>query len=202
MLKTTWGLTPKEGVRPLLVFALFFLTTYRLSLTAAFSAGDEVHSLQELFLRGEYPTVVERTRALLPRARHDRDALLYLQGLSALKLRELDLARSSLEALTTQYPKSPFAAQARLALNQLDRPQAAAVPAVFSVQVGAFETRANAAKLAAELERRGYAAQILEAEMNGKPFHRVRVGSYDDRSQAEHQARELKREGFPAQVVP
>jgi hypothetical protein len=169
-------------------------------LTTVFAAEDDLHSLQELFLRGEYAAVVEKTKTLLPRARYDRDGLLYLQGLSALKLKETDLARSSLDELTTRYPKSPFSSQAKLALSQAQASPGEAV--LFSVQVGAFQTRANAVKLEQELERRGYDADVSEAQMHGKRFFRVRVGQYADRSQAESRARDLTREGFPNKIVP
>ncbi|MBI1953502.1 MAG: SPOR domain-containing protein [Candidatus Omnitrophica bacterium] len=170
-----------------------------LALTTAFAA-DDLHSLQELFLRGEYAAVVEKTKGLLPRARYDRDGLLYLQGLSALKLKETELARSSLEELMTRYPQSPFSSQAKLAVSQVQTPSDE--PVLFSVQVGAFQTRANAVKLAEELKRRGYDADVSEAQMHGKRFFRVRVGQYADRPQAESKARDLAQEGFPTKIVP
>jgi len=170
-----------------------------LALTTAFAA-DDLHSLQELFLKGEYAAVVEKTKTLLPRARYDRDGLLYLQGLSAIKLRQVDLARSALEELVTQHPQSPFYSQAKLAVSQAQAPPDE--PVLFSIQVGAFQTRANAVKLQQELMRRGYDAGVSEAQMHGKRFYRVRVGQYAERSQAQEKARDLTREGFPTKIVP
>lgn len=182
-----------------LLLTAAFLTAYHLALTTAFSA-DDLHSLQELFLKGEYAAVVEKTKALLPRARYDRDGLLYLQGLSAIKLRQVDLARSSLDELMTRHPQSPFSSQAKLAVSQAQAPPEE--PVLFSIQVGAFQTRANAVKLQQELKRRGYDAGVSEAQMHGKRFYRVRVGQYADRSQAQEKVLDLTREGFPTKIVP
>lgn len=72
----------------------------------------------------------------------------------------------------------------------------------FSVQVGAFVSRENAARLADELKRRGHRAEVREGTMEGKQFYRVRVGKFSRRPEAAEKARELEQEGFPARVVP
>lgn len=72
----------------------------------------------------------------------------------------------------------------------------------FSVQVGAFVSRENAARLAEELKRRGHRAEVREGTMEGKQFYRVRVGQFSGRPEAAEKARELEQEGFPARVVP
>ena len=61
---------------------------------------------------------------------------------------------------------------------------------------------ANALRLAEELRRRGYEAEVSEAVMGGKLFHRVRIGRFARRPEAEVEARCLAEDGFPARVFP
>lgn len=233
-------------------------------------AAEDLPALQAAFLRGEYETVVRGTRSLLGEGsgKAETDSLLYLQGVSALKLRDFDLARSSLGRLLEDHPQSTWAGQAWLALGDsweasgndpqaLDgygrvlresaaedlHPQAAlrlgkvqrrmgvwqgaketleSVAArwpetpegaqareflaggdfYFTVQVGAFVSRSNALKLAAELKRRGYDAEVGETAMQGRIFHRVRVGRFLTKQEAEEMARRLQGDGFPGKVFP
>ncbi len=198
----------------------------------------------------------------------NKEELLYLQGICALKVRELDLARSSLERLLADYPEGRFFSHGWMARAEVDllageyekalaayerllqeeratgvAPQAAlrlaqaqrklglwekskeslerlvtkapnSVEAAqardllqeedfhFAVQVGAFGTKANAARLKQELERRGYETAVSMASMQGKQFHRVRVGRFARREEAEEEAQRLRKEGFPGKVVP
>ena len=70
------------------------------------------------------------------------------------------------------------------------------------MQVGAFASSANAARLRNELERRGFSADVSEMMMHGRVLYRVRVGRYSSRSEAEAEAARLKTQGFPSKVVP
>lgn len=237
---------------------------------APHGAAEETPGLQAAFLRGEYEKVVRATQDML---RHgtdqaDGDTLLYLQGLSALKLRDFELAQTSLSRLLEEYPRSRWRGQAWLALGdgweasgneakalevyrrfleeresadlypqaalrlgKIQRrlgmweeakatlesiqakasagPEAAQAGEIlrsgdfyFTVQVGAFVSRSNALKLAAELKRLGYEAEVSEAAMQGRIFHRVRIGRFTGRQEAEELARRLQEEGFPGRVFP
>ncbi len=237
-------------------------------LGAAFAAEDPLINVQAAFLKEEYSRVIEESDRLLTGGGSSQDLLLYLKGLSALKLQDLELARGALSRLTDEFPRSRFAPLAGLALgdswrssgeeekaleiyqglladpqakhltpqvqlrlgllqrrkgnwqeakNSLERVVAESPEApwasqageilkgddfFFSVQVGAFATESNALKLMKELEYRGYAAAVTEAQTQGKRFHRVRVGRFTQRQEAEEEAQRLSTEGFPARVVP
>ncbi len=179
---------------------------------AAPCAAEDVASLQGAFLRGEYERVAREASRLRGRAGGDRDALLYLEGVSSWKLGRWVEARGTLTDLVERYPSSRWAPYGRLALERLNkarargqlgqRPDAQEADAGFTVQVGAFVNRANAGRLAEELRRRGYPAEVREGAMDGKGFYRVRVGSFARRTEAEEKAGQMQREGFPARVVP
>lgn len=228
---------------------------------------EDIRSIQGAFLRGEYESVVRETGGPPGRGAAE-DEVLYLRGVSALKLRDWELARLALVRLVEAYPSSRWAPHAWLALSDgwmgsgdpqralevLERalregraghltPQALvrlgkaqrelglweeakgslgqaarAAPGsseaaeaqeildrddfFFCVQVGSFITRANALRLAQELRRRGYEAEVSEAVMGGKLFHRVRIGRFARRPEAEVEARRLADDGFPARIFP
>lgn len=235
--------------------------------SARASAQEDLSSIQGAFLRGEYETVVRETGREMGRGGPEEE-LLYLRGVSALKLRDWELARAALTRLVEEHPASPWTPQGRLALGdswmgagQPERalevyekilsgggagdlapqalfrlgkvqrelglwPEARASLAqaaraapdsaeaaqareilgrddfFFTVQVGSFVTRPNADRLAQELQRRGYRAEVSEAVMGGKLFHRVRIGRFAKRSEAEDEARRLSGDGFPVRIFP
>lgn len=177
-----------------MVFVFLLYTLHLTHYTVVYAAEDLV-SVQADFLAGEYRSVVHRTKGLLEkRDPLKRDDLLYLQGISAFKLGDLDLARSSLSQLTTQYPSSPWAPHAKELLGSQDF--------YFSVQVGAFGTEANALRLQSELRRRGYEAFVTDAWVEGRRLYRVRVGQFSDRAKAEEQEQRLRQDGFPTRIFP
>ncbi len=63
-----------------------------------------------------------------------------------------------------------------------------------AVQVGAFAERAGAERLAASLERKGYAVYVVAGESGGAARWRVRVGPLGSREAGEREAAKLKRE--------
>jgi len=67
----------------------------------------------------------------------------------------------------------------------------------FHVQVGAFDTRQNAAALALRLRSLGYAVTLVEG-----PPYRVWVGGYVDGTTAQALADNLDKAGFPAILTP
>ena len=231
-------------------------------------AAKNLPTLQAAFLRGEYEAVADQARAMRAVSSVNQDALLYLEGLSAFKLRQLDRSRAVLTQLISRHPKSPWLAQAWMALGDswriagederalsiyeslLRDPSSKALrpqirfsiakaqrrlgrwesskqtlsslvqktPSLgeareaqrilqksefhFSIQVGAFASRANANRLRAELSRRGYETQIRRTSTQGRILHRVRVGRFASQQEAKVTQRRLLREGFPTQIVP
>ncbi len=191
--------------RPL--WGLLAMSCFSFLLTTVF-ATEDLSSVQGTFLKGDYKAVVLKTMQLIPRASAaQRDELLYLQGVSALKLRDFELARSSLEQLLKDHPKSRFTAQGAVALNYARQQPAKAVPpppeeSSITVQVGAFSTRTNAVRLQKELQRKGYDALVSESAGAENTLYRVRVGRFANRQEAEKTSDRLRSDGFPAQVKP
>lgn len=68
----------------------------------------------------------------------------------------------------------------------------------FTVQVGAFTSRARAEALRDQV---GGDAVITESTVAGEPLYRVRVGSFPDRTQATSTARSLATRGFQPLVL-
>ena len=71
----------------------------------------------------------------------------------------------------------------------------------FSVQLGAFVSRARADSLRETVERDGNPATVSEAVMGGQTFYRVRIGPYKDRVAAEAGAQRLAARGYFTVVV-
>lgn len=120
--------------------------------------------------------------------------LLYQLGLAAQAAGQWDTARTAFQQVVAHHPQSFEATLARRMLQ--------AGEFAFSVQVGAFGVRGNAARLQRELARRGYSVTVDQSEAEGRPMHRVRVGRFTNREEAAQTARQLKQDGFPAKIVP
>jgi rare lipoprotein A len=73
--------------------------------------------------------------------------------------------------------------------------------AQFSVQLGAFTSRARAEDLRQSLEQDGSKATISESTVGGQSFYRVRLGPYPDRGAAEREARRLAERGYLTAVA-
>jgi len=71
----------------------------------------------------------------------------------------------------------------------------------FTVQVGAFASRARAESLREALTMDGDVATITEADVRGDTFFRVRTGPYPDRETARAAAQRLAGRGHRAVVV-
>jgi rare lipoprotein A len=71
----------------------------------------------------------------------------------------------------------------------------------FSVQLGAFVSRARADGLREAIERDGSPATVSEAVVGGQTFYRVRIGPYADRVAAETGAKRLAARGYFSVVV-
>jgi DedD protein len=80
-------------------------------------------------------------------------------------------------------------------------PAASDSATAWAVQLGAFSNRAKAEQLVAELQKRRYAAFMLEYRASGKVLYRVRVGPEQDRARAEEIAARLTKDGFQPVVA-
>lgn len=66
----------------------------------------------------------------------------------------------------------------------------------FSLQVGAFTVRANAYRYADELRKKYGAADVQEAQVQGKTYYRVRLGRYNSLRLAQEGQEQHERIGF------
>jgi len=188
----------KRGGALAMTTAFFLFATLAARLQTALAA-EEITDLQASFLKEDYGQVRRKAQEFLDRrpapSGEEEEGLLYLLGVSALKLGDLEPGRSVLQQLIQKYPQGRWAPQAAAVLGSAEE-------FFFSVQVGAFRTRENALRVKRECERRGHPAQVSKAEMDGERFHRVRVGRFASRAEAQQEADRLESQGIPGKVVP
>ena len=94
---------------------------------------------------------------------------------------------------------------ARAQQQQAPRRPAEATPGgAFTLQLSAYQARAEADRFAARLRDRGYAPYIVAAQVPGKgTWHRVRMGSFATKEAAARYLADFKRETqLPAFVTP
>jgi DedD protein len=73
----------------------------------------------------------------------------------------------------------------------------------WTVQLGTFSSRQNAARLVTGLKSHGFGATISEAKKNGHPLYRVRIGTERDRASAQKLQARLRAAGEKGgEVVP
>lgn len=60
----------------------------------------------------------------------------------------------------------------------------AQAPGGFTIQVNSFQSPSQAQAVVDELKRQGFEAYRIQADVNGRTWHRVRVGSYRGREEA------------------
>jgi cell division septation protein DedD len=73
---------------------------------------------------------------------------------------------------------------------------------VYTIQIGSFGEKANAARMLARVMAAGYEADVHSVEIGTDKFlHRVWVGRYPTREAAERQAQALRDKGFPEGLV-
>jgi SPOR domain len=61
----------------------------------------------------------------------------------------------------------------------------------WTAQIGAFSSRSNADRLAADQRSRGYTVQVDPIQASGQTLYAVRVGRFDERSEADEFARRV-----------
>ncbi len=122
------------------------------------------------------------------------------------------------QAASTEPPPVMSATPAADSEPSVEAPAAAALPATqpaaepaatgggrgdWSVQLGAFGERSNAAQLAGRVADYGYQAQVSEFRSNGRTMYRVRVEGFATRERAAAASSSLAAHGIiPADVVP
>jgi cell division septation protein DedD len=104
---------------------------------------------------------------------------------------------ASTSPIAASAPSAPAAPAAVAAPAPGTVRHAAAPKAAYTVQVGAYPTRAAAERLRARLATRGFAARIVPATK----IFRVRVGRFSARSDAERAAAKLKAARLDAWIV-
>ncbi len=190
-------------------------------------AADELTDLQAAFLRGEYEHVVGEARTLRSKLPSRQDELLYLEGVSALKLRYLDRARAQLTTLISSCPQSPWFAQAWAALGESwvvsgDNERALEILEGLLKDARSAEMKAQVRLSIARVQRRmgnwsqsksalesvvkqvpdSPQADEAKALLRGSDFHfSVQVGAFTSLGNARRLKAELARRGYRAQVT-
>ncbi|MEJ2182516.1 MAG: septal ring lytic transglycosylase RlpA family protein [Nitrospirota bacterium] len=72
----------------------------------------------------------------------------------------------------------------------------------YTVQVGAFNERSNAARIKEGLEFNHKKVHVTVTWLDGRRFYRVRVGKFGSEQEALQYARGLADEGYDARIVP
>ncbi len=203
-------------------FGFFSLTVF-LSCSAR---AEDLVSVQGAFLRGEYEKVLRSNRGDFPEGSDGADTLLYLKGVSALKLGDGEMARSLLTKLVENRPRSRWAAQGWLALGEswelsgkpdealkvysryLEegadsslRPQVLLRVGIVQREMGLWEEAKKTLEGAAAQEA-GSAVQMQAADIlkSGEFYFTVQVGAFAAVLNAQRLAAELKRRGYDSAV--
>ena len=93
----------------------------------------------------------------------------------------------------------PGTAQVRIEVLGAERPQLAS--AAYTIQVGAFTDRDNAARLKGTLDKRFDGVYVAAQNGEAGPYYRVRVGRFKQRDQAVTFARSVTPLGLSAIIV-
>ncbi len=191
-------------------------------------AADDLTQLQAAFLRKEYGQVAAKTQDLLSHSGGSvpKDDLLYLQGVSCLKLRDLEMTRSALNRLLADYPNSRWVAQASLALGDAylaaGEPQKAleiyqkllsdqrAEPLKPQVnfrlgqaqrELGLWDkAKESLQSVAAQAPKSSEAAQAKDLLEKEDFYFSVQVGAFSSKGNAQRLKAEMERRGISAEV--
>ena len=87
------------------------------------------------------------------------------------------------------------------AVREQPAPRPSRAATAWAVQLGAFSNRSKAEQLVADLQKRRYAAFILEYRASGQVLYRVRVGPEQDRARAAEIAERLAKDGYEPVVA-
>lgn len=163
-----------------------------------------VLSLAEAEMHGSDPEAACRRYRSMSRAGINPTGM-YRYGECLEKQGEVRDAKEVFNELIDAFPMTPEAllAEEKLAaFSKAEKAPAAQEAPVeapppttgFTIQFGAFQDRANAIRLAAELKRRLPGIRIDSSVVNHQEIHRVRLGQFRTRAEAQARADALQRE--------
>jgi len=165
------------------------------------------------FLRGDYTIAAFQYQELLdknPKTRLKAGIYLRLAQLAA-KTADKEQEKEYLARLKSEYPFSPeanfkgdlFPQSAAIQFSgNFTMKNIADSTISYSIQVGAFSSNINAAKLAKKLQNRGYQAYVEQASSAGKSIYKVRIGNFSNRQKAQGLERKLQADGYPTKIIP
>jgi cell division protein FtsN len=165
------------------------------------------------FLRGDYTIAAFQYQELLdknPKTRLKAGLYLRLAQLGT-KTTNQEQEKEYLARLKNEYPLSPeadfkgdlFPQGAAMQFNKNSSMKNITDPAIsYSIQVGAFSSNINAAKLAKKLQKNGYQVHIEQASSAGKIIYKVRIGNFSNRQKARELERKLQADGYPTKIIP
>ena len=187
-------------------------------------AAEDLSSLQAAFLRGDYNGVVREAHRLNGQRGSLTDGVLYLWGISALKLDNAEEGRQALGRLIAEHSDSQWRAQALLALGQsweeagqddealksykalLENagsyfPQAALKLGRVQMRLGLWqESRSTLNSLVQRAPQSPEAAAARDLLGQGSFYYCVQVGAFSAEPNAERLANELKRRGYSPEI--
>lgn len=182
--------------------------------------------MQAAFLREDYRGVVQEARRLDHQGRALNDGVLYLWGVSALKLDNPDEGRQALSRLITGHSGNPWRAQSLLALGQSWEEagqddealkayqdllaaegsgsyfsQAALKLAKVQMRLGLWqESRSTLNSLVQRVPQSPEAAAARDLLGQGSFYYCVQVGAFSAEPNAERLTAELKRRGYSPEI--
>ena len=81
------------------------------------------------------------------------------------------------------------------AIARAQRPVEATPDGSWTLQLSAYQDKAEAGRFASDLRGKGYAPYVVEAHVSGKgTWYRVRMGSFETKEKAAHYLADFKRE--------
>lgn len=146
------------------------------------------------YMENRFSAASSKYRQTLDRAGTQKARVLYQLGMCSNRLGKLRDAQKYFREVTATYPGTKHADLAEEKLKFTG--------SVFSVQVGAFDSRENAETVRSQIARRRFSPYIQPISRGGKLLHCVRVGRFKTWKQANDFLRKLKAIGFDAVIVP
>lgn len=150
-----------------------------------------------LFAQNRYPAAEKTYRRVLKNYTGivASDEVMYRLGMALARQSKWDEAAARLNEVVAKWPSGEFARRASAKI-------ASVMERSFTVQVGAFTSKALADKKAAELVAGGFQPRIQRINMDGVPGYAVRSGSFGTWPLACAHAAALENAGFSTYTLP
>ncbi len=201
-----------------------FISLLIVTMVASVCIAEDLSSLQAAFLRGDYNGVVREAHRLDGQRGSLTDGVLYLWGISALKLDNAEEGRQVLGRLVAEHSDSRWREQALLALGQsweeagrddealksykalLENsgsyfPQAQLKLGRVQMRLGLWqESRSTLNSLVRRAPQSPEAAAAQDLLGQGSFYYCVQVGAFSSESNAQRLASELKRRGYSPEI--